>query len=67
MASLRRLFRLRNIIVLLILGGGVVVWRVAFQPTAAAAEVGRTEHTVAASSIEDILLVNGLVKPSVND
>lgn len=65
MASLRRLFRLRNIIGLLIIAAGIVVWRVKFQPTAAAAEVGRTEHTVAASSIEDVLLVNGLVKPSV--
>jgi len=64
-ASLRRLFRLRNILGLLILAGGFVAWRVAFQPTAAAAEVGRTEHTVATSSIEDILLVNGLVKPAV--
>ena len=65
MPRLKKLFRLRNIIGLLIIAGGFTVWRVAFQPTAAAAEVGRTEHTVAASSIEDVLLVNGLVKPSV--
>ena len=65
MPRLKKLFRLRNIIGLLIIAGGVVVWRVAFQPTAAAAEVGRTEHTVAAASIEDILLVTGLVKPAV--
>lgn len=65
MAILRKVFRLRNIIVLLILVGGFVAWRVAFRPAEAATEVGRTEHTVATSSIEDILLVNGLVKPSV--
>ena len=65
MPVLRRLFRLRNIIALLILGGGGGAWWMATRPTAAAAEVGRTEHTVAPASIEDVLLVNGLVKPAV--
>ena len=65
MASLRRLFRLRNILILLILGGGGGAWWVMSRPAAAATEVGRTEHTVAPSSIEDVLLVNGLVKPAV--
>lgn len=65
MPVLRKLFRLRNIIGLLILGGGGGAWWMASQPSAAAAEVGRTEHTVAPASIEDVLLVNGLVKPAV--
>ena len=65
MPPLRRLFRLRNIFILLILGGGGIAWWVMSRPAAAATEVGRTEHTVAPSAIEDILLVNGLVKPAV--
>ena len=65
MPALRKLFRLRNIIVLLILGGGGAAWWAASRPAAAATEIGRTEHTVAAAAIEDILLVNGLVKPAV--
>lgn len=65
MPALRRLFRLRNIFILLILGGGGAAWWVMSRPATAAAEVGRTEHTVVASAIEDILLVNGLVKPAV--
>lgn len=65
MPRLRRLFRLRNILILLILVGGGTTWWVMSRPAAAATEVGRTEHTVTASAIEDILLVNGLVKPAV--
>ncbi len=65
MTSPRRLFRLRNIVVLLILGGAVVAWWMVSRPTTVAAEVGRTEHTVATATIDDLLLVNGLVKPAV--
>jgi HlyD family secretion protein len=65
MAKLRRLFRLRNIFVLLVIGGGLLTWQLGFRKAAPPAEVGRTEHTVAAATIDDLLLVNGLVKPAV--
>ena len=65
MAKLRRLFRLRNIIILLVVGGGLLTWQLGFRKAATPAEVGRTEVTVAAATIDDLLLVNGLVKPAV--
>lgn len=65
MPPLRRLFRLRNVLGLLIVVGAIVAWRVAVKPAAAIGDIGRTEHTVATAAIEDILLVNGLVKPAV--
>lgn len=65
MPTLRRLLRLRNILILLILGGGGTAWWVMSRSEAAPMEAGRTEHTVALSAIEDVLLVNGLVKPAV--
>ena len=65
MSKLRRLFRLRNIVALLIVAGAAVGWRFAFQSATPAAETGSKEHTVATATIEDLLLVNGLVKPAV--
>jgi multidrug efflux pump subunit AcrA (membrane-fusion protein) len=65
MSKLRRLFRLRNIVALLIVAGAAVGWRFTFQSAVPTAETGSKEHTVAAATIEDLLLVNGLVKPAV--
>jgi RND family efflux transporter MFP subunit len=65
MASFRRLFRLRNIVVLVILIGAGTAWWMATRPASAAVEVGHNEHTVATATIDDLLLVNGLVKPAV--
>ncbi len=61
----RRVFRLRNIIVLIILvGGGLAAWT-ALKPAQAVTETGSNSHTIAAGSIEDTLMVAGLVKPAV--
>ncbi|MBK9238800.1 MAG: efflux RND transporter periplasmic adaptor subunit [Acidobacteria bacterium] len=65
MSKLRRLFRLRNIVGLLIVAGAAIGWRFAFQSAVPVAETGSKEHTVATATIEDLLLVNGLVKPAV--
>lgn len=65
MLKLRRLFRLRNIVGLLIVAGAAIGWRFAFQSAVPVAETGSKEHTVATATIEDLLLVNGLVKPAV--
>jgi HlyD family secretion protein len=61
----RRVFRLRNIIVLLILGGaGFVAWTT-LRPAPVVSETGSTTHTIEAGPIEDTLMVAGLVKPAV--
>jgi HlyD family secretion protein len=61
----RRWFRLRNIVVLLILGAiSFGAWS-AFSPARVATETGNTPHTVVTGSIEDTLVVAGLVKPAV--
>jgi multidrug efflux pump subunit AcrA (membrane-fusion protein) len=61
----RRVFRLRNIIVLLLLGGaGFVAWTT-LRPAPVVSETGSTTHTIEAGSIEDTLMVAGLVKPAV--
>ncbi len=61
----RRVFRLRNIIVLLILAGlGFVAWTT-LRPAPVVSETGNTTHTIEAGSIEDTLMVAGLVKPAV--
>jgi RND family efflux transporter MFP subunit len=65
MAGKRRFLRLRNIVALIVI---VVVASVAwsvFRPRAVPVIAGSTTHTVAAGSIDDILLVTGLVKPAV--
>lgn len=61
----RRVFRLRNIIVLIILVvAGLGAWT-ALRPAQAVTETGSTAHTVAPGVIEDTLMVAGLVKPAV--
>lgn len=61
----RRVFRLRNFIVVLVLGVvGFGVWAMV-RPARVATESGRTSHTVTAGTIEDTLVVAGLVKPAV--
>jgi HlyD family secretion protein len=65
MAAGRRFFRLRNLIIVLVLGTvGVGAWSY-FRPATPTADMGRTPHTVATESIEETLLVTGLVKPAV--
>jgi multidrug efflux pump subunit AcrA (membrane-fusion protein) len=65
MAAARRVFRLRNFVVLLILSGlGVGAW-LTFGAGAAPVVAGTTPHTITAGVIEDTLLVTGLVKPAV--
>ena len=61
----RRLLRLRYLIPLvLLLGLGAAGWTF-FQPFGAAPEAAGSRHTVARGSIEETLLVTGLVKPAV--
>ena len=61
----RRVFRLRNWILLLVLGGvGFGAWSM-LRPARVITETGNTTHTVAAGAIEDTMMVAGLVKPAV--
>jgi RND family efflux transporter MFP subunit len=61
----RRIFRLRYLVPLVvILGLGAAGWSF-FQPFGAAPEAAGIRHTVARGTVEETLLVTGLVKPAV--
>lgn len=65
MAAPRRFFRRRNVIAVLILAGSAAAAWWYLRPATPATEVGSTTHTVATETIEETLLVTGLVKPAV--